>query len=48
MPATDWLRAHVPVKLPEPGGDTEKLTKPVGVIGFPFEVSFTVAVQLVD
>jgi len=38
----------VPVKLPEPVGDTEKLTKPVGVIGFPLDVSFTMAVQAVD
>ena len=38
----------MPVKLPEPVGDTEKLTKPVAVIGFPLDVSFTVAVQVVD
>ena len=48
VPTTDGLRVHVPVKLPEPVGDTEKLTKPVGVIGFPLDVSFTVAVHVVD
>jgi hypothetical protein len=35
------------VKLPDPVGDTEKLTDPMGVIGLPLDVSFTVAVQVV-
>lgn len=35
------------MKLPDPVGDTEKLTAPVGVIGLPLDVSFTVAVQVV-
>jgi len=42
------VSVHVPVKLPEPVGDTEKLTKLAGVIGFPPDVSFTVAVQVAD
>ena len=36
------------MKVPELGGDTEKLTEPVGVIGFPLEVSLTVAVHVSD
>jgi hypothetical protein len=48
VPTTDWPRVQVPVKPPEPVGDTEKVTKPVGVIGLPLDVSFTVAVQAVD
>lgn len=47
VPTIDWDRPQVPVKLPDPDGVTEKLTRPEGVIGIPVDVSFTVAVQVV-
>lgn len=48
VPTIDCARLHVPVKLPEPDGVTEKFRVPNGVIGLPLDVSFTVAVHTVD